>query len=194
MDVTSRDRGALRALFQQWNVNLGKEGHQGMDNQSSRKVEVLVSFHPCESGLIVLAVHGRPEEYTKGLGGGAGPWESGPLMCDLVMDDMVELKLCGKDLAALVGTRRKTFRLEFGRAVDLDIFQRTVVTCCAYFRKLLTLKTIFADRFWQGFSEGAGEMKRCPVCPRVSSCYTSNGSSAKWIAGWGEARWVFCPH
>lgn len=50
------------------------------------------------------------------------------------------------------------YRLEFGRAVDLTTFESAFIAAKGYFRQMLTLRTLVADSFWQGFSAGAGEL------------------------------------
>lgn len=49
------------------------------------------------------------------------------------------------------------YLLEFGRAVDLTTFDSAFTAAKGYFRQMLTLRTLVADSFWQGFSAGAGE-------------------------------------
>lgn len=46
--------------------------------------------------------------------------------------------------------------LEFGREIDLDTFERGFTAARGYFRQMLTLRTLVADSFWQGFSAGTG--------------------------------------
>lgn len=57
----------------------------------------------------------------------------------------------------LAGRRKKAYLLEFGRNVDLATFQRAFTAARGYFRQMLTLRTLVADSFWQGFASGAGE-------------------------------------
>ncbi|CAN0448495.1 unnamed protein product, partial [Hapterophycus canaliculatus] len=48
------------------------------------------------------------------------------------------------------------YLLEFGRLVDLTTFQQAFAAARGYFRQMLTLRTLVADSFWQGFASGAG--------------------------------------
>ena len=41
--------------------------------------------------------------------------------------------------------------------MDLATFQRAFTAARGYFRQMLTLRTLVADSFWQGFASGAGE-------------------------------------
>ena len=54
------------------------------------------------------------------------------------------------------GGERSGYLLEFGRSVDLATFQRGFTAARGYFRQMLTLRTLVADSFWQGFASGTG--------------------------------------
>ena len=54
------------------------------------------------------------------------------------------------------GGDRSAYLLEFGRSVDLATFQRGFTAARGYFRQMLTLRTLVADSFWQGFASGTG--------------------------------------
>lgn len=59
------------------------------------------------------------------------------------------------------GGDQRACLLEFGRGVDLTTFQKGFTAARAYFRQMLTLRTLVADSFWQGFASGTGAEGCC---------------------------------
>ncbi|CAN0236121.1 unnamed protein product, partial [Laminaria digitata] len=125
---------------------------------------VLVTIYRRDSDLFALLLRERKESSGRGGGSGGsggGGSSSGALtvVCDMALDDGVHLEPQGDPLVVKVVNTcgdRSAYMLEFGRSVDLATFQRGFTAARGYFRQMLTLRTLVADSFWQGFASGTG--------------------------------------
>ncbi|CAB1096301.1 unnamed protein product [Ectocarpus sp. CCAP 1310/34] len=154
-----KDDGALRALCQVCSTS-GEVGE-------ARKACVLVTIYRRESDLFALLLRERRDppsssstaDVAAGRGGGKAASAGLTVLCDMSLDDGVHLEMQSAPLVVkVVNTcgQRIAYLLEFGRAMDLVTFQRAFTSARGYFRQMLTLRTLVADSFWQGFASGAG--------------------------------------
>eukprot|EP00752_Nemacystus_decipiens_P001514 g1486.t1 len=158
------DEGALRALCQVCST-------AGVAETRKPKKCVLVTIYRRESDLFALQLRERHSNGVSlsdgGVGGGANGRGRGSgaqgltVLCDMAIDDGVHLERpphAPPLVVKVVNTcrRKNAYLLEFGRKVDLSTFQGAFTAARGYFRQMLTLRSLVADSFWQGFASGAG--------------------------------------
>eukprot|EP00904_Undaria_pinnatifida_P006075 jgi/Undpi1/2598/HiC_scaffold_13.g05977.m1 len=167
-----QDEGSLRALCQMC--------PSSGEATEFKKACVLVTIYRRDSDLFALLLRESKEPLGYGGGGGGSSGSSAisgiggggaggmrkeglTVLCDVALDDGVHLEPQATPLVVKVVNTcgdRSAYLLEFGRSVDLATFQRGFTAARGYFRQMLTLRTLVADSFWQGFASGTGNPVR----------------------------------